>query len=46
MARRRRSRLRPALVFFALALAVTPLIWPNGDSPVDQFVELVAEVVR
>ena len=46
MARRRRSRLRFVLVALGLALAVTPLVWPNGDGPVDRVIELVAEVVR
>ena len=45
MARRRRSRLRPALVILGLELAVTPLVWPNGGGPVDRFVELVVEAV-
>ena len=43
MARRRRSRLRPLLVALGLAVALTPLVWPEGGGPVDAVVEAVAE---
>ena len=45
MARRRRSRLRPLLVALGLAVALAPLVWPEGGGPVDAVVEIVAGVV-
>lgn len=45
--RRSRLRLRPLLVVLGLALAATPLLWPEGDGPVDRAVaEIVAAVQR
>ena len=39
---RRRSRLGPALVALGLALALSPLLWPEGQNPVS---DVVSEVV-
>ncbi len=46
MARRRRSCLRPLLVALGLAFAATPLVWPDGDGPVDAVIEAVTDVVE
>ena len=46
MARRRRFRLRPALVLLGLALAVSPLVWEDGDGPVEAVFELVTKAIR
>lgn len=42
---RRRSRLGPTLVALGLALALSPLVWPDGDGPVDAVVAVLAAAV-
>ena len=40
---RRRSRLGPALVALGLALALSPLLFAEGDSPVSDVVSAVLD---
>ena len=42
---RRRSRVGPALVALGLAVALSPLVWPEAGAPVNALIDVVVERV-